>query len=100
MSSNRKRIRCGTCEQCNRPDCGECPNCKDKLKFGGTGRKRQACVSKRCAFKTVKNVKEDNQPNIDSIYKKTLFINLINSESDTKQNRTVVENRPTHHNRF
>ena len=55
MLINRKRSRCGTCEQCDRPDCGECAPCKDKLKFGGTGRKRQACVTKSCDFKTATN---------------------------------------------
>jgi hypothetical protein len=97
---NKKRSRCGRCEQCNRPDCGECPHCKDKLKFGGSGRRHQACVTKRCAFKTMKNMKEDNQPTIDSIYKKTLFINLNDSDSYSTQNSYVVENSPNHHNRF
>nr|CAD7420139.1 unnamed protein product [Timema poppensis] len=42
----RKR-RCGVCEVCQQPDCGSCAACKDMLKFGGTGRSKQACVVRR-----------------------------------------------------
>ena len=30
------------------PECGECKNCKDMTKFGGTGRQRQGCVQRIC----------------------------------------------------
>ena len=30
------------------PDCGECKHCKDMLKFGGSGRSKQACTRRRC----------------------------------------------------
>ena len=29
-------------------DCGRCPNCRDKPKFGGAGVKKQACQHRRC----------------------------------------------------
>lgn len=41
-------LRCGACEGCRRADCGRCPNCKDKPKFGGAGVKKQACQHRRC----------------------------------------------------
>lgn len=43
-----KRQRCGICENCQQPDCGACVSCKDMIKFGGTGRSKQACVRRRC----------------------------------------------------
>lgn len=43
-----KRRRCGVCEPCQQPDCGECSACKSMIKFGGPGRSKQACVKRRC----------------------------------------------------
>ncbi|CAH0549085.1 unnamed protein product [Brassicogethes aeneus] len=43
-----KKKRCGVCEACQNPDCGECSFCKDMLKFGGSGRSKQACKQRRC----------------------------------------------------
>ncbi|XP_014214363.1 DNA (cytosine-5)-methyltransferase 1 [Copidosoma floridanum] len=43
-----KRRRCGVCEPCQQPDCGECFACQSMLKFGGPGRTKQACVRRRC----------------------------------------------------
>ena len=43
-----RKSKCGQCEACNRPDCGECPNCLDKKKFGGPHRHRQRCEKKAC----------------------------------------------------
>lgn len=45
-----KKKRCGVCEACQSPDCGECNHCKDMLKFGGTGRSKQACKKRRLLF--------------------------------------------------
>lgn len=43
-----KRHRCGVCETCQQPDCGVCISCKDMIKFGGSGRSKQACNRRRC----------------------------------------------------
>ena len=43
----RKR-RCNVCENCMIPECGECNHCKDMVKFGGTGKSKQACVLRKC----------------------------------------------------
>jgi len=46
---SRSRLsRCGTCDNCNRRDCGQCVNCADKPKFGGPGIKKQACIARKC----------------------------------------------------
>merc|ERR1740137_91777 len=46
--SKRKGPRCRQCPGCTRPDCGQCKNCKDKVKFGGDGHLKQACALKVC----------------------------------------------------
>ena len=43
----RKR-RCNQCHGCLAIDCGNCSNCKDKPKFGGPGRKKQCCITRKC----------------------------------------------------
>ena len=47
MNSAPRRRRCGVCETCQQPDCGQCSHCKDMVKFGGSGRSKQACVHRR-----------------------------------------------------
>ena len=49
-SDNRKtrRQRCNCCEECLNPDCGKCTFCKDMVKFGGTGKLKQACFTRKC----------------------------------------------------
>ena len=40
--------RCKMCDSCKRKDCGKCRNCLDKVKFGGAGIKKQACIMRKC----------------------------------------------------
>ena len=48
--ARRRRARgCGSCPGCLREDCGECRNCKDKVKFGGPGTKKQRCMLRTCS---------------------------------------------------
>ena len=49
----KKRMRCGTCEGCQKPNCGKCPNCKDMPKFGGKGTKRQTCEERVCEVRSM-----------------------------------------------
>jgi hypothetical protein len=42
-------VRCGECFWCLQKDCGTCPTCQDKPKFGGSGRKKQACLLRQCS---------------------------------------------------
>lgn len=47
----RKRRRahgCGSCPGCLKQDCGQCCNCRDKVKFGGPGTKKQRCMFRAC----------------------------------------------------
>ncbi|GIZ05326.1 hypothetical protein CEXT_541021 [Caerostris extrusa] len=46
-STALRRKRCGVCETCQLPDCGQCSFCKDMIKFGGSGRSKQACAKKK-----------------------------------------------------
>ncbi len=55
-----KRRRCGVCEMCQLPDCGTCNHCKDMIKFGGSGRSKQACVHRRCPNMAVQVAEEDD----------------------------------------
>ena len=48
LSKRRRRSRCGVCAGCVREDCGECSQCKDMKKFGGLGKKKQACSARTC----------------------------------------------------
>ena len=43
-----KTMRCNSCTGCQRMDCGRCPNCRDKPKFGGAGVKKQSCIHRMC----------------------------------------------------
>ena len=46
---------CGECAACLKAtDCGKCVNCKDMIKFGGEGRKKQKCMERRCIAPYVK----------------------------------------------
>ena len=45
--------RCGECFECMKRDCGKCANCSDKLKFGGTGKRKQACCKRKCLQPTI-----------------------------------------------
>ncbi|KAK0093438.1 hypothetical protein PV326_013533 [Microctonus aethiopoides] len=44
----RRRTRCKRCEACTRQDCGECVYCQDMVKFGGSGRAKQTCMTRQC----------------------------------------------------
>tara|TARA_B100000459_G_scaffold121653_1_gene74152 strand:+ start:1671 stop:2135 length:465 start_codon:yes stop_codon:yes gene_type:complete len=33
-------------------DCGQCPNCLDKPRFGGAGSRKQACAMRKCKIAT------------------------------------------------
>ena len=45
----RKRGRCGSCLACTRNDCGQCRYCLDMVKFGRPGKKKQACILRKCS---------------------------------------------------
>jgi hypothetical protein len=47
--------RCGACEACRAPDCGHCKECLDKPKFGGSGIRKKACISRVCTNASLLN---------------------------------------------
>ncbi|GFT18091.1 hypothetical protein NPIL_265861 [Nephila pilipes] len=55
-----RRKRCGVCEMCQLPDCGKCAFCKDMIKFGGTGRSKQACAKRKCPNMAVQEAEDDD----------------------------------------
>ncbi|KAJ8680875.1 hypothetical protein QAD02_016662 [Eretmocerus hayati] len=60
-----KRRRCGVCEPCQQPDCGECSNCKNMIKFGGPGRSKQACVKRRCPNMEIQEANDEDPEDQD-----------------------------------
>ncbi|XP_054983670.1 DNA (cytosine-5)-methyltransferase 1 isoform X3 [Sorex araneus] len=60
-----KRRRCGVCEVCQQPECGKCKACRDMVKFGGTGRTKQACLERRCPNLAMKEADEDDEVDDD-----------------------------------
>ncbi|XP_075758636.1 DNA (cytosine-5)-methyltransferase 1 isoform X2 [Pelodiscus sinensis] len=56
-----KRRRCGVCEVCQQPECGKCKACQNMIKFGGSGRSKQACLQRRCPNLAVREADEDEE---------------------------------------
>ncbi|XP_033326072.2 DNA (cytosine-5)-methyltransferase PliMCI [Megalopta genalis] len=59
--SGPKRHRCGVCETCQQPDCGACTACKDMIKFGGSGKSKQACNKRRCPNMAIQEADDSDQ---------------------------------------
>ena len=75
LSVIRKK-RCGVCEVCQLPDCGKCKSCRDMVKFGGTGRKKQCCEERRFVCKK-RSGKKDNFTMIPSLVPFTKVSEII-----------------------
>lgn len=58
---DKRSLRCGVCDCCQRPDCGVCKFCRDMVKFGGSGRAKQCCIERRCPNRMVAQAEEDEQ---------------------------------------
>ncbi|XP_012137658.2 DNA methyltransferase 1a isoform X2 [Megachile rotundata] len=65
VSMGPKRQRCGICENCQQPDCGLCSHCKDMIKFGGTGRGKQACIKRKCPNMAIQEADDSDLENDD-----------------------------------
>uniref|UniRef100_A0A4W4H127 DNA (cytosine-5)-methyltransferase 1 n=1 Tax=Electrophorus electricus TaxID=8005 RepID=A0A4W4H127_ELEEL len=81
-----KRQRCGVCEVCQAPDCGKCSACKDMIKFGGSGRSKQACQKRRCPNMAVKEAEDDE--NIDEEDVMPLLKDASKKMSQAKKKQT------------
>ena len=44
----KKTRKCGSCLNCTKVNCGVCVFCQDMPKFGGPGKMKQACKSRKC----------------------------------------------------
>jgi hypothetical protein len=76
---SRKRARCGSCDACQQDDCGKCPFCRDKTKFGGPGKKKKACIHRRCTHDS------------DSQKPKLLQFNNLNPVTNTSDGTQPVK---------
>ncbi|XP_078046849.1 DNA methyltransferase 1a isoform X2 [Augochlora pura] len=76
-----KRQRCGICENCQQPDCGLCSACKDMIKFGGSGRNKQACVKRRCPNMAIQEADDSDPENEEQ------FETVIDNKSIEGENR-------------
>lgn len=73
-----RRKRCGVCEACQNPDCGACTHCKDMLKFGGSGRSKQACKMRRCPYMAIEDAENDE----DNEEQDTILLKCENVEKE------------------
>ncbi|KAK9884556.1 hypothetical protein WA026_007398 [Henosepilachna vigintioctopunctata] len=55
-----RKKRCGVCEACLNPECGECSHCKDMKKFHGPGRTKQACKRRICPYMAIQEAETDS----------------------------------------
>ena len=62
LKSKTRWAACGKCVACTRSDCGDCINCADKAKFGGSGVRKQSCVRRRCLRMNANNAAARHQP--------------------------------------
>ncbi|NWT77030.1 DNMT1 methyltransferase, partial [Prunella himalayana] len=49
------------CQVCQQPECGKCKACQNMVKFGGSGRSKQACLQRRCPNLAVREADEDEE---------------------------------------
>ncbi|XP_017883668.1 DNA (cytosine-5)-methyltransferase PliMCI-like [Ceratina calcarata] len=84
--SKKHKMRCGVCGHCESPDCGECAACKAMVKFGGTGKSKQACTRRRCPNMAIKLANESDVEDDDQLETMTEDMSASRSEenSDTK----------------
>lgn len=75
MKGQKKRL-CGICEACQQSDCGDCNHCRDMLKFGGTGRSKQACKLRRCPNMAIQAA-EDSDNDDENDDSETVIVDAV-----------------------
>ncbi|XP_037079530.1 DNA (cytosine-5)-methyltransferase 1-like [Pollicipes pollicipes] len=60
LKQGPRRTRCGVCEACQQPDCGDCKHCRDMVKFGGSGRSKQCCINRRCPNMAIEEAEDSD----------------------------------------
>ena len=60
-----KLVKPDECKVCGpyqiKHDCGECPSCVDKPKFGGSGKRKRKCVNRECVVVAKYRLKKSRQ---------------------------------------
>lgn len=79
-----RKKRCGVCEVCQSPDCGKCIACQDMIKFGGSGKAKQACKERRCPNMAVQEADENDFDENDDSNKENV------DKKKTKQSRKLA----------
>lgn len=92
-----RRKRCNACENCLAQECGSCLHCKDMIKFGGSGKSKQACVKRNClnadSIKVTESDNEDDGDEINAQMKvKKRVKTLDNASSDDESEDDEKEN--------
>ncbi|XP_014253428.1 DNA (cytosine-5)-methyltransferase 1-like [Cimex lectularius] len=82
-----KRMRCGICEACQMADCGTCVHCRDMVKFGGSGRSKQACIKRRCPNMAVQEA-DDSEPEDEYSYQEAAE-KILKGEVKVRSARTT-----------
>jgi len=108
-ANTKRRRRCGECEQCQIPDCGDCYACRDKPKFGGPNKIKQSCRLKICQNMTFgkqsntcvkkRNIEENrNEINEHNRNAKKARSNENRKSEQIEQNRERVKKEQIEHN--
>jgi len=87
--SKARTKRCNMCDACLRQDCGECRNCKDMTKFGGSGKSKQACIERKCTNAIKKD--DDEEPSDDE--EEEPAVDLISPGKDGKLKHEAKKHR-------
>jgi len=56
----KRFVRCKECDACQREDCGECEGCLAMIKFGGDGKSKSTCKSRKCENPQERPLKDDD----------------------------------------
>jgi DNA (cytosine-5)-methyltransferase 1 len=74
-------------------DCGECKHCKDMVKFGGSGRSKQACIRRRCPNMAIQSA-DDGEEDIEQDMTELVGA-LATAKLNTHISPTLIRVSPT-----
>ncbi|XP_067140282.1 DNA (cytosine-5)-methyltransferase 1-like [Centruroides vittatus] len=88
-----RRKRCGVCEACQLPDCGKCNACQDMIKFGGSGKGKQACLLRKCPNMAVQDAEAEDAESDeieDEMARKAELTSLTPKKKQYKKQKTAL----------
>ncbi|XP_023241204.1 DNA (cytosine-5)-methyltransferase 1-like [Centruroides sculpturatus] len=91
--STPRRKRCGVCEACQLPDCGKCNACQDMIKFGGSGKGKQACLLRKCPNMAVQDAEAEDAESDeieDEMARKAELTCLTHKKKQYKKQKTAL----------